>query len=151
MQSLGVCLQINCVVTKDSETHWFLNWDSVFLNWDSWFFTRWVPGLTITMRNKITAKGLMWWKQSLSFSSPLKKTKGSSAHRVLTSQHIKGTGKQKLPWERIHQVIWFAMIWVISNHSSWSRPSQRNAPLVTDKKERASLKLSDPPEYHQDF
>ena len=47
IQSLGVCLQINCVVTKDSETHWFLNWDSVFLDWGSWFFTRWVPGLTI--------------------------------------------------------------------------------------------------------
>ena len=48
IQSFGVCLQINYVVTKDPRTH-------CFLNWDSWFFTRWVPGLTITIYNKITA------------------------------------------------------------------------------------------------
>ena len=48
IQSFGVCLQINCVVTKDPRTH-------CFLNWDSWFFTRWVPGLIITIYNKITA------------------------------------------------------------------------------------------------
>ena len=28
IQSFGVCLQINCVVTKDPETHYSLNWDS---------------------------------------------------------------------------------------------------------------------------
>ena len=32
----------------------FLNWDSLILDRDSWFFTRWVPGLTITICNKIT-------------------------------------------------------------------------------------------------
>ena len=32
----------------------FFNWDSLVLDWDSWFFTRWVPGLTITICNKIT-------------------------------------------------------------------------------------------------
>ena len=32
----------------------FLNWESLVLDWDSWFFTRWVPGLTITICNKIT-------------------------------------------------------------------------------------------------
>ena len=32
----------------------FLNWDSKVVKWDSWIFTRWVPGLTITICNKIT-------------------------------------------------------------------------------------------------
>ena len=32
----------------------FLNWESLVLDWDSWFFTRWAPGLTITICNKIT-------------------------------------------------------------------------------------------------
>ena len=32
----------------------FLNWESLVLDWDSWSFTRWVPGLTITICNKIT-------------------------------------------------------------------------------------------------
>ena len=32
----------------------FLNRDSMVLDWDSWFFTRWVPWLTITICNKIT-------------------------------------------------------------------------------------------------
>ena len=27
---------------------------SCFFNWDSWFFTRWIPGLTVTICNKIT-------------------------------------------------------------------------------------------------
>ena len=32
----------------------FLNWDSLVLDWNSWFFTGWVPRLTITICNKIT-------------------------------------------------------------------------------------------------
>ena len=40
---------------EDPGTKWFLNWDSMVLHWDSWFFTRWIPGLTITICNKITA------------------------------------------------------------------------------------------------
>ena len=35
IQSLGVCLQINCVVTKDPGTHCFLNWNSMVRDWDS--------------------------------------------------------------------------------------------------------------------
>ena len=31
----GVCLQINCVVTKDPGTHCILNWDSMVLDRDS--------------------------------------------------------------------------------------------------------------------
>jgi len=31
----GVCLQINCVVTKDPRTHCFFNYDSMVLDWDS--------------------------------------------------------------------------------------------------------------------
>ena len=34
--------------------HCFFNWDSLVLDWDSWFFTKWVPGLAITICNKIT-------------------------------------------------------------------------------------------------
>ena len=33
-----------------------MNWDSLVMERDSWFFTRWVPGLTITICNKITAE-----------------------------------------------------------------------------------------------
>ena len=40
IQSFGVCLQVNCVVTKDPGTPCFLNWDSMVLDWDSRFFTR---------------------------------------------------------------------------------------------------------------
>ena len=29
------------------------------MDWDSWFFTRWVPGLTITFCNKITALSVL--------------------------------------------------------------------------------------------
>ena len=36
-QSFEVCLQINCVVTKDPGTHCFLNWGSMVLDWDSRF------------------------------------------------------------------------------------------------------------------
>ena len=32
-------------------------------------------------------------------------------------------------WTRIHQFICSTIIWVISDHWSWSRSSQRNAPL----------------------
>ena len=32
----------------------FFTWDSMVVNWDSWILTRWVPGLTITICNKIT-------------------------------------------------------------------------------------------------
>ena len=32
----------------------FLNWDSLVMARDSWFFTRWVPGLTITICYKTT-------------------------------------------------------------------------------------------------
>ena len=35
IKSFGVCLQINCVVTKDPGTHCFLKWDSMVLDWDS--------------------------------------------------------------------------------------------------------------------
>ena len=33
----------------------FLNWDLSVMDRDSWFFTRWVPGLTMTICNKISA------------------------------------------------------------------------------------------------
>ena len=36
----------------------FFNWDSLVLEWDLWFFTKSVPGLTITIWNKITVTGL---------------------------------------------------------------------------------------------
>ena len=35
IQSFGVCLQFNCMVTKDPGTHCFFNWDSMVLDWDS--------------------------------------------------------------------------------------------------------------------
>ena len=34
-------------------------WNSLIMDKDSWFFTRWVPGCTITICNKITACPLM--------------------------------------------------------------------------------------------
>ena len=51
----GVWLQTNCVVTRPRDSMFFFNWDSTVLEWDSWFFTRGVPGLTITICNKISA------------------------------------------------------------------------------------------------
>ena len=38
----------------------FLNWDSMALDWDSRFFTRRVPGLTITICNKITGMYIIY-------------------------------------------------------------------------------------------
>ena len=35
IRSFGVCLQINCVVTKYPGNHCFMNWDSMVLDWDS--------------------------------------------------------------------------------------------------------------------
>ena len=37
IQSFGVCLQINCVVTKDPcrDSLFFFSWDSLVLDWDS--------------------------------------------------------------------------------------------------------------------
>ena len=51
-------LQVNSLVTQRLK-HFlfqtlFLDWDSFVLDWDAWFFTRWVPGLTIAICNKIT-------------------------------------------------------------------------------------------------
>ena len=51
-------LSSDCLVTGLSIFNFglfFFNWDSLALEWDSWFFTRWVPGLTITIFFKITA------------------------------------------------------------------------------------------------
>ena len=52
-------LQINCLVTEmptyfQLSTPCFLIWNSLVMARDSWFFTRWDPGLTITICNKIT-------------------------------------------------------------------------------------------------
>ena len=44
-----------CGYKRPRNSLFFFNWDSMVLDWDSWFFTRWVPGLAITICNKITA------------------------------------------------------------------------------------------------
>ena len=43
IRSFRVCLQINCVVTKDPGNHCFMNWDSMALDLDSWFFHKTSP------------------------------------------------------------------------------------------------------------
>ena len=45
-----------------------MNWDSLVLDWDSWFCSRWVPGLTITISNKITGKSAVTNSFLVSFS-----------------------------------------------------------------------------------
>ena len=65
----------NCLVTQRPKlfqfrTRWFLNWVSIVLDWDSCFFTRWVPGLTITISNKITDHSckLFFWSYRLTWT-----------------------------------------------------------------------------------
>ena len=41
----------------------FFNWDSLVMDRDSWFFTIWVPGLTITICNKIAVITLNYYYQ----------------------------------------------------------------------------------------
>ena len=44
---------------KSLRIHCFLKWDLLVLHWDPWFFTRWVPELTITICKKITVEALI--------------------------------------------------------------------------------------------
>ena len=47
--------QLSCYIhCKGASIFNFLNWNSLVMARDSWFFTRWVPGFTITICNKIT-------------------------------------------------------------------------------------------------
>ena len=51
----------------------FFNWDLLVLDWDSWFYTRWVPGLTITIHDKIT-------EYTCTFSFPTFPLKSNTTH-----------------------------------------------------------------------
>ena len=51
----------------------FFNWDLLVVDWDSWFYTRWIPGLTITIHNKIT-------QYTCTFPSPTFPLKSNTTH-----------------------------------------------------------------------
>ena len=51
----------------------FFNWDLLVLDWDLWFYTRWVPGLTITIHDKIT-------EYTCRLSSPTFPLKSNTTH-----------------------------------------------------------------------
>ena len=42
------------VTLRPRDSLLFFNWDAMILDWDSKFFSRGVPGLTVTFCNKIT-------------------------------------------------------------------------------------------------
>ena len=46
--------QVKTALKIQTRLLFFLNWESLVMDWDSWFFIKWVPGLTITICNKIT-------------------------------------------------------------------------------------------------
>ena len=57
-----ICLQINFAVTKDPVTHCFFKLGLDVSGLGRVIFTRWVPGLTITICNKSSADcGLLFW------------------------------------------------------------------------------------------
>ena len=44
------------------------------------------------------------------------------------SDHVRSNEPMNPLWTRTHRFIWSTMIWVISDHLSWSKSFQRNAP-----------------------
>ena len=95
------------------------------LDWDPGFFTRWVPKLTITICNKITVKGLTWYRQSLLFSSPLKRTKSGCARRVLTSWTLGKDSSSHLMYHDLSDLKSLIRIQTISKECTLSDRQER--------------------------